>query len=92
MALSSRNLSDEDYRKLGKSLEKIVRKDYIDLALNWKRLVGVSLVRGLAMGFGTVLGATILIALLLWLLSLFDQVPLIGNIFDGLRESIEKQR
>jgi len=36
--------------------------------------------------------ATILIALLLWLLSLFDQIPLIGNIFDGLRDTIEKQR
>ena len=92
MAFTGRNLNDEDYRKLGKSLEKIVRKDYIDLALNWRRLLGVSLVRGLAMGFGTVLGATILIALLVWLLSFFNQIPLIGNLFEGLRSTIETQR
>jgi hypothetical protein len=92
MAIGSHKLSDDDYRKLGKALEKIVRKDYVDLALNWKRLVGVSLLRGLAVGFGTVLGATILIALLVWLLSLFDQLPFVGNLFENVRQTIDEAR
>ena len=83
-------LSQKDYRQLGKAVERIIQKDYVDLAMHWPRLIKVSFIRGVAAGFGGVLGATIVVALLIWLLSLFDQLPFMGKIFEGLREIIKR--
>lgn len=49
-----------------------------------------SFLRGLLAGAGTVIGATVLIALLLWILSFFDTVPLIGPTVDNVRHSIQE--
>lgn len=44
----------------------------------WK-LVMFQLIRGLAFGLGSVLGATILVSVLAWWLSQFEFVPIIGD-------------
>jgi hypothetical protein len=41
------------------------------------------------MGAGSVIGATVVIALLLWVLSLFDTFPFIGPVIENAKESIE---
>lgn len=83
-------LSDKDYQNLGKAIEQIIQKDYVDLALNKKRLIMTKLIAGLAAGFGGVIGATVVVALLLWLLSLFNEVPFFGKIFEGLHSTIQQ--
>ena len=40
-------------------------------------------------GFGGVLGATVLVALLLWTLSLFNDIPLLGNIIENVQNTVE---
>ena len=90
MALNQNKLSDQDYTELGRAVERIIRKDYIELALNKRRLLAVSLLRGLAIGFGSVLGATILVGLVLWVLSLFDTAPVIGEWINDIRQTIEQ--
>ncbi|MBI4100871.1 hypothetical protein HY441_00150 [Candidatus Microgenomates bacterium] len=82
--------SDKDYRDLGKSVAKILSKDYTQVAQNWKRLMWLSFVRGVLMGFGSVLGATILIGILLWLLNIFDALPWIGDFFRSTKETIQQ--
>lgn len=52
------------------------------------RIYRLNFVRGLFFGFGSVLGGTVLIALLIWLLSLFVDLPLIGEYFRDARETI----
>jgi hypothetical protein len=84
MAKAPRKLSDKEYQNLGKALERIVQKDYINLALHKGQLMWVGFLRGLATGFGAFLGATLVVALLLWILSLFDSVPFVQNIIDSL--------
>lgn len=85
-----KNLSDEQYAQLGKAVEQIIRKDYVDLALNKKRLITTNLIKGVVTGFGGVLGATILVAILLGILSLFGDLPWVGDFFKSTRDTIRR--
>jgi hypothetical protein len=49
-------------------------------------------VRGLFFGLGSVLGGTVLIAALVWLLSFFVSVPGIGDSLKQVQTSIESQK
>ncbi len=55
------------------------------------RIYQVNFFRGIAFGFGSVLGATVLIALAIWVLSLFNELPFIGDITESARQSIEQR-
>lgn len=79
-------------QKLGKAVESMLVKDYIELLGNTKRLIWSSLVRGLFVGFGTVIGATVMVAILLWVLSLLNDVPWVGKIFENLQNTIDKTK
>ena len=56
---------------------------------NRTRLYRMSFVRGIFTGLGSVIGATIVIALILWILSLFEFIPLIGPIFENLQDTVD---
>lgn len=49
----------------------------------------MNFVRGLFFGFGSVLGGTILVAIAVWILSLFVGLPG-GDIIEGLLQSVEQ--
>ena len=49
-----------------------------------------SFLRGLAQGFGAVVGGTILVALLIWVLGLFNQIPLLGDATDAVTDTIQQ--
>lgn len=84
-----RNKNDQErQQKLGKAVEMMLVKDYIELLGNTKRLIWSSLVRGVFVGFGTVIGATVMVGLLLWILSLLNDVPWVGKIFENLQQTI----
>lgn len=90
MPVQKTNLSEKDYAQLGRAIEKIIRKDYVDLALNKRRLWFIGFTKGMATGLGGVLGATILITLLAWILSWFDTVPIIGELLQHTRDTIQR--
>ena len=75
---------EKDLVKLGKMLREFSEMGVMDR----KELLWVSFLRGLAQGFGAIVGGTILVALLLWILSLFSQVPLIGPAVDNISETV----
>jgi Fe2+ transport system protein B len=77
-------------QKLGQAVENMLVKDYIELLGNTQHLIWSSLIRGVFVGFGTIIGATVLIAVLLWLLSLGENVPFLERIFENLRNTIDK--
>lgn len=54
------------------------------------RIYRVNFVRGIFFGAGSALGGTIVIALIVWILSLFVNVPLIGDVFKNAQQSIEQ--
>lgn len=90
MATSAKNknkLDVKDYEKLGRTLESIFEGGYID----HKRVYKINFIRGLFFGLGSVIGGTLILALTLWLLSFFTEIPLIGEFVQNLRTTIEQQ-
>ncbi|KKS65347.1 hypothetical protein A3A14_02695 [Candidatus Daviesbacteria bacterium RIFCSPLOWO2_01_FULL_43_38] len=45
---------------------------------------------GLAWGFGTVIGATVVVALLLWIMQVVNIVPFVGDFVSGIVEVVNK--
>lgn len=82
--------AEEDYERLGKLLVRAIRRDNIYVSHSWLHFILASLVRGLFMGLGSVLGATILVALAVWILNTFDWLPLIGEWFDSMQRSLQQ--
>lgn len=61
----------------------------LDLAgASRKTMMINSFFRGLAQGFGAVVGGTILVAILAWSLSQFNEIPLIGPAFDSISDAV----
>ncbi|MBP6880784.1 hypothetical protein KBC31_04115 [Candidatus Saccharibacteria bacterium] len=73
-----------EYEKIGRMMEMIVATGYS----NRLRLFTVSLIRGLGSGFGVVLGGTILVASLLYILNFFEEVPLVGDLAAKLMRAL----
>lgn len=78
----------KDPKQVAKALEVLFASDYIDT----KRLHWENFIRGMFFGAGGVIGATVFIAILLWFLSLFDTVPVIGPLFDNTKETIQQSQ
>jgi hypothetical protein len=79
------------YERLGRVVEEALLQDYIDVLRSTRRQVWSSFVRGLFFGFGSFLGATVLVALLLAILQLAGGAPLIGHYFDELGRQIQQE-
>lgn len=84
MSDKQNDMKPKDYEKIGRLLEGIVVSGY---SSNW-RFIMYSFFRGVLYGFGIVIGGTIVVALLIWILSQFNEVPVIGPVFDNILEII----
>jgi hypothetical protein len=78
-----------EYEKLGRALESALIDNYINWLGNTKRQIWQSLVRGIFTGLGTVIGATVVVALIVWVLHLFG-VPVIGHLLQNGSSTIKK--
>jgi len=76
--------TDEEYKALGKMMEDL----YLANTSKAHRLLWYNFVRGLAYGVGIFLAGTLVVGLLIWLLSLFDQVPVIGPFVQSIVDQI----
>ncbi len=84
-----KELSNKDYAKLG---ELLVSLGQLGLTEKSKqRMMRYAFLKGVVNGIGSVLGATVAVALLLWVLSIFDSVPLIGGFLDSIEATIERR-
>lgn len=52
----------------------------------------MNFVRGIFFGFGSVIGGTLVIALLLWLLTFTNDIPFIGDFSQKVQNSIESRK
>lgn len=81
-------LSAKEYERIGREIEVVVYSGYG----RKRRLIAANLLRGIFFGLGTTIGISIMLALLLYLLTLFSDLPLIGDLFDRAKETIERSR
>jgi tetrahydromethanopterin S-methyltransferase subunit D len=79
------------YEQIGRMVENIYLSGYIDKNQMYK----MTFVKGLLAGLGGVIGATVIVALVLWLLSLFNYTPLqplIEPIIDVLESAVNSDK
>ncbi len=82
--MNEQNKKETDVEK---ALEVLFASEYIDK----RKLYWSNFVRGLVFGAGSALGATVVVLALLWILSLFDTVPLLGPVADKVTQSLENR-
>lgn len=83
-------VTTEDYEKLGRAVEGALIDDYINWLGNTKRQVFQALVRGIFTGLGTVIGATLVVALVVWALHLLGGIPVIGQFLNDTGKTIQQ--
>ena len=77
-------------KKLESSIRKLGEHYFFEINGSLWKIVWFSLLRGLAFGLGTVLGATILVYVLVLLLSQIEFIPIIGEWAARIIEQIQK--
>ena len=80
--------TNKQYEDLGKMLVSIYESGYLDKKQSYK----TSFIKGMVSGFGGVLGATILVGLLIWVLSLLHDVPFVGRLVNNFRNTIQSRQ
>ena len=83
--LAKRTLDDRSKAASNKLSEEL----FYDLYADRKRIYKINFFRGIFFGAGSALGGTIVIALIVWILSLFVSLPFIGDVFQDAQRSIE---
>lgn len=69
----------EELRALRAELALLNSHRFVRIHNSLPRLLAFSFARGLAVGLGTVLGATVLLSVIVWSLSQIEFLPIIGD-------------
>lgn len=68
----------------------LIEELFYDFNRSRAQVYTMNFVRGILFGAGSVIGGTVVIALIIWLLSLLGHViPPLGNFFDGISHTLE---
>ncbi len=76
-----------DYEKLGRMIEVVFMTGYANRA----RYFRMAFLKGIFAGLGSVIGASIVVAVALWTLSLFEALPLVGPVSENIQQAVETQ-
>ena len=75
---------------LEKSINDFKKHYFFRVNNSFTKIVAFSLIRGLASGLGWVIGATILVSILTYILSQIEFIPILGDWVSQLIEEINK--
>lgn len=78
-----------DYERIGKDFEDIVVKNYFEL-YNTRHQIWMSFIKGVFAGLGGALGATIVLAAVVFLLHKLGGVPVIGQYLNHASQTIQR--
>lgn len=71
--------------------QTLIEELFNDYYKNRWKIYQVNFFRGIFFGFGSIIGATILVGLAIWILSLFTDLPFVGNYAEQSQDSIENR-
>lgn len=72
------------------SKKAVLEELFNDLYSSRPRIYKLNFFRGVMFGAGSAVGGTLVLALIVWILSLFVNVPVIGELFENAQQSIEQ--
>lgn len=70
----------------------VIEEMFNDYYKDRRNIYKVNFFRGIFFGFGSVLGATVVVALVVWVLSFFVQIPGIGDAAQQAQDSLESSK
>jgi len=77
--------SVKEYERMGRMVEDI----FVSGSGNMKRMLWYNFLKGIAYGLGIFIAGTIIVGLVIWILSLFNQVPIVGPFVEHISHSLK---
>ena len=92
--MTERNIAKKAVVEIKKGNERGARQGlledlFYDFNRNRVEIYKMNFVRGIFFGLGSVIGGTVIIALVIWLMGFFVDIPGIGNSVEKLQNNIE---
>ena len=81
--------NDNEIKKLSEAIKSLNNNNIFKIYNSTKKILFISFLKGLASGLGWVIGATILVSLLTYILSQIEFIPILGEIVSQLIAEIE---
>ena len=81
--------NDNEIKKLSDAIKSLNNNNIFKIYNSKKKILFISFLKGLASGLGWIIGATILVSLLTYILSQIEFIPILGDIVSQLIEEIE---
>ncbi len=82
----------EEVRALRAEVKQLNSHRFVRIHNNMPRLLMFNFARGLAVGLGTLLGASVLLSLIVWALSQIEFLPIIGEFAAQIAEQMNDAR
>ena len=81
--------NDNEIKKLSEAIKSLNNNNIFKIYNSTKKILFISFLKGLASGLGWIIGATILVSLLTYILSQIEFIPILGEIVSQLIAEIE---
>ena len=81
--------TSEHYERLGREVEKLLVNDYVDLLGSTRKQILRTALRGFVAGLAGVIGGTLGVAILIYILSQLQTVPLVGQFAHNVTQTIQ---
>ena len=81
--------NDNEIKKLSEAIKSLNSNNIFKIYNSTSKILFISFLKGLASGLGWIIGATILVSLLTYILSQIEFIPILGDIVSQLIEEIE---
>lgn len=79
----------KQFKKISQSFQESGFADFVRYIKSPWRIVWMNFISGVFKGVGIIVGATVVIALIIWLLGFFVDFPLIGDYISDLKTTLE---
>jgi hypothetical protein len=95
--MAERNIAKKAVDEIKKGNERGARESLLeDLFYDFNRsraeIYKMNFVRGIFFGLGSVIGGTVIFAIVLWLLSFFIDIPGIGHSVEQLQQTLQETK